>query len=457
MITAAQISDGGRYMTHHLSSNDYYSEGEAVTGFWLGKGAEKLGLKGDVKTEQYEALRRNQHPETGEKLTPRRPKVEFHDVVISAPKAFSIAAMVGEDERLLFAFRESVEATFEKLERYAGVRVRSGNNVKGEGFRTTGIATAAVYIHDTSRLLDPQCHAHVVFANHSYCDQYGGWLALQPRQMMEATKNSLRSAFYRDLAIRVKRLGYEIVWRKDGFGIVGISAEMEKRFSRRSSQRLDFEERYRKLFGTAPTKERVEQFIKEGKSAATTRFKGEFSEFFGRQPSAAEISGFVKDARSAEMKTSSKAEVYALQQGMLSRREKEGLSTTVQAARLRHQAEIGLAEEALRQGHEPRTDRSAGQGLQGQSKKQSKHREARKPRELLQPQKPKEKRRDEAQAARQPHRQPAAQSSRAALCRQTAIQRMKRGQDISAALRGYPMALIAKQVRRHGIQKGYSL
>lgn len=44
MITAAQISDGGWYMTHHLSSNDYYSEGETVSGFWLGKGAEKLGL-----------------------------------------------------------------------------------------------------------------------------------------------------------------------------------------------------------------------------------------------------------------------------------------------------------------------------------------------------------------------------------------------------------------------------
>ena len=436
MITATQIRNGGRYMTHHLSSNDYYSEGETVTGFWLGKGAAKLGLKGEVKPEQYESLRRNQHPATGEKLTPRAPKVEFHDVVISAPKAFSIAAMVGGDERLVEAFRESVEATFLKLERLAGVRVRNGGNVRGEGYRTTGIATAAVYIHDTSRLLDPQCHAHVVFANHSYCDQHGGWLALQPRQMMEATKASIRQSFYRDLGIRVKRLGYDLVWRKDGFGIVGVSAEMEKRYSRRGSQRLEFEARYEKLFGQPPSKERIEQFIKEGKSAATVRFKGEFSGRFGRQPSGAEINGFVKDARSADMKTSSRAEVHALQQGMLSKQEKEGLSIVVHAARLRHQVEVGLAESALRQGHDARTDRSAGQGNQVAAQKPTKRREDQNLQESQKLQKSKKKQKVERPAEQNARRQTVPMPSRAALCRPTAIQRMKRGQNISAALRG---------------------
>lgn len=444
-------------MTHHLSSNDYYSEGETVTGFWLGKGAAKLGLKGEVKPEQYEALRRNQHPATGEKLTPRAPKVEFHDVVISAPKAFSFAAMVGGDERLVEAFGESVEATFLKLERLAGVRVRNGGNVRGEGYRTTGIATAAVYIHDTSRLLDPQCHAHLVFANHSFCDHHGGWLALQPRQMMEATKTSIRQSFYRDLGIRVKRLGYDLVWRKDGFGIVGVSPEMEKRYSRRGSQRLEFEARHEALFGQPPSKERIEQFIKEGKSAATVRFKGEFSERFGRQPSGAEINSFVKDARSAHMKTSSKAEVYTLQQGMLSKEEKEGLSAVVHAARLRHQVEVGLAESALREGHEARTDRSAGHGNQVPLQKQAERQDTRQPHGVQKQQKPKKAQKAQGPAEHRAPRQTVPLPSRAALCRPTAIQRMKRGQNISAALRGYPMALIAKQVRRHANRIGNSL
>jgi phage protein U len=35
----------------YLSANDYYAQGERVTGQWLGKGAESLGLSGEVRPE----------------------------------------------------------------------------------------------------------------------------------------------------------------------------------------------------------------------------------------------------------------------------------------------------------------------------------------------------------------------------------------------------------------------
>src|ERR1700722_15327299 len=71
MFTRAKIYNGGTYLKNHLRANDYYSKGERVSGEWVGIGAEKLGLNGEVTPEQFEALRTNQNPLTGEKLTPR--------------------------------------------------------------------------------------------------------------------------------------------------------------------------------------------------------------------------------------------------------------------------------------------------------------------------------------------------------------------------------------------------
>ena len=46
MVTGKPMTGGETYLANHLSNNDYYSEGEKVTGQWLGYGAEKLGLSG---------------------------------------------------------------------------------------------------------------------------------------------------------------------------------------------------------------------------------------------------------------------------------------------------------------------------------------------------------------------------------------------------------------------------
>ena len=70
MFTSAKIRNGSTYLADHLSTNDYYAKGERVTGEWVGKGAESLGLSGKVRPEDFEALRLNLRPDTGERLTP---------------------------------------------------------------------------------------------------------------------------------------------------------------------------------------------------------------------------------------------------------------------------------------------------------------------------------------------------------------------------------------------------
>ena len=53
MFTRAKIYNGGTYLKNHLRANDYYSKGERVSGEWVGIGAEKLGLRGEVTPEQF--------------------------------------------------------------------------------------------------------------------------------------------------------------------------------------------------------------------------------------------------------------------------------------------------------------------------------------------------------------------------------------------------------------------
>ena len=265
MITVTQIRGGKDYVAVHLSANDYYSEGESVTGIWLGKGAEMLGLRGTpVESEAYQALEQNKNPATGEKLTPRMREVKAHDTTLSASKSYSIMAMVAGDDRLVRGFQEVVEKTFRELEKHAAVRDRRGARVYSEAFRTTGNAVCAVFHHDTSRLLDPQLHAHLVFSNLSYDEGRGTWLALQPRPMMEESKRSIRRFFNQELARVATRCGYEVEWTGQDFRLSAVSRATERAFSQRAVQRDGFIRRYQNLFGREPDKARVEAFIKEG-------------------------------------------------------------------------------------------------------------------------------------------------------------------------------------------------
>ena|SRR5260370_164961 len=72
MLTIRAMSNGRGYAAHHLVHRDYYAEGQRVVGHWQGRGAEELGLVGEVTEGQFEAIRQGLHPATGESLRPRQ-------------------------------------------------------------------------------------------------------------------------------------------------------------------------------------------------------------------------------------------------------------------------------------------------------------------------------------------------------------------------------------------------
>ena len=72
MLTIRAMSNGKGYSSRHLEHADYYAEGERVIGQWHGRGAELVGLTGEVDREAFEALRQGLDPDSGEFLRQRQ-------------------------------------------------------------------------------------------------------------------------------------------------------------------------------------------------------------------------------------------------------------------------------------------------------------------------------------------------------------------------------------------------
>ena len=297
MFTIKQIQNGSGYFKNYLAVTEYYTQGSKASAYWIGKGSELLGLSGNVAESDFRAIASNKHPETGARLTQRTPKNSLHDITFSAPKAVSILAVLGEDVRVGDAFKDAAEYAHRKMEAKAAVRVRGGAQYHTESIRFTENVVTAVFLHDDSRALDPQLHAHLVTGNCTYDVERDGWYALQSRFMMESTKSPIRDETNQFLARKLRQLGYAAESKNGTIAVVGINREMEKKMSQRSCQRERFEERYRNVFGEAPSKRRVEYFIKEGKEMSEQRFRAEYEAAFGSAPTSREVESFSIDWR----------------------------------------------------------------------------------------------------------------------------------------------------------------
>ena len=115
------------YYTRQLERSDYYmKDAQEMPGQWHGLGAELLGLKGEVKREDYFKLCGNVNPETGQSLT-RNTQVQrrvLYDFTFDAPKSVSLAYEVGGDDRVLEVFQSAVNDTMGEMEAAMMARVR---------------------------------------------------------------------------------------------------------------------------------------------------------------------------------------------------------------------------------------------------------------------------------------------------------------------------------------------
>ncbi|HEY5743425.1 MAG TPA: MobF family relaxase, partial [Terrimicrobiaceae bacterium] len=361
----AKVRIGLTYLDEHLVENDYYSEEKKVVGTWFGKGAERLGIAGNdilAADESFERLRKNLHPGTGEKLTPRTKdlreasfveaqksllekwrydgikgmpsasqieahrltmppvpnRVAFYDFQCGAPKSVSVLALVAGDERLRAAHTESVMVALGELERFAACRGKEAfGRLKRHEF--TGEICAAVFGHDTSRSLDPQLHAHCVVANATWDKARERWAALTEYEIVQAIRY-VGKVYQNELARRVQALGYEITPEQDAKGVVtgwqiaGVSPAICQKYSKR---RMEIE-------------------------AAIEQFRN----IHKRKPSSAETGVITRNTRSRKMENSSPEKVRALQREQLTADQLAGLEKIVRDATPRQSAN-GKEKEAL--------------------------------------------------------------------------------------------------------------
>ena len=209
------------YFDEHLSHNDYYTQGETQHGQWIGIGAERLGLKpGDVVTrEEFLRLCDNQHPLTGERLTPQhfRDRRIYFDFVCSPPKSVSILAVTMNDRRIIEAHKEASMIALHELESFAATRIRKGGVEDKD--RVTDNLVGAAFLHTTSRALDPQLHTHFVLFNCTWDNKEQRWKALQTGGMFGALLPCRSSGRSRSGSEPrpLRRCVASVSWRTAGF------------------------------------------------------------------------------------------------------------------------------------------------------------------------------------------------------------------------------------------------
>lgn len=248
MVTAKtqySLKNAKGYFEEHLCVGDYYDEGQLVSGEWLGAGAELLGLSGKVRADEFLRLCNNQDPSTGDKLTQRFKTTRqdgddtsanrriFYDFTFSPPKSVSLAAFIGNDERIIEAHGRAVRLAVHEFESFAATRVRR----KGAGIdRTTGNFAGALFTHDTSRALDPHLHTHCIVFNATFDQVEKRWKALQNHELLRARK-FVENTYYHELARELGTFGYVIRNRSRGdFQIEGVNDDLCDRFSKRHAE-----------------------------------------------------------------------------------------------------------------------------------------------------------------------------------------------------------------------------
>jgi conjugative relaxase-like TrwC/TraI family protein len=241
MLSVANVRTAGG-AANYFAADNYYTRADADrSGEWLGKGAERLGLKGQVEAKQFEAVLKGFLPDGSRVGSDNRAHRAGTDLTFSMPKSWSILTLVGGDKRILDAYAAAVRETLGWAEKnLAETRME----VKGkERVVATGNLVIGLFQHDTNRNQEPNAHFHAVVANVSQGPD-GKWRALRNDKLWENNTllNAMTMARFR---LSVEKLGYEVgeFGKHGNFEAVGVPRLVRDAFSSRRAEILEQVER----------------------------------------------------------------------------------------------------------------------------------------------------------------------------------------------------------------------
>lgn len=244
MLSIRPISNGHSYQC--------YLEKEAI-GNWIGTGAQMLGLPQQVSAQEFRAIRRGEHPETGESLRVRRivdrhyhkpwgletyRARELYDLTISAPKSVSVQNII--DPRMADAHNLAVAGLRHEMEQLCGAMV------------------VAAYGHEYSRKLDPQIHTHYVAANLAHDGEK--WRTLHVNNLYRAHAE-ITDHYRQRLTTIIAEWGYRIDYPE----LADVPLAIKQRFSQRSQERESAVRNHMERYGMTerPSNKEIAVIIRE--------------------------------------------------------------------------------------------------------------------------------------------------------------------------------------------------
>jgi len=228
-----------KYHDEGLARDDYYRDKREVKAKWLGQGAKRLGLEGEVKRRDFVALVNNRDPNTGERLTVRDKKNRRpgYDATLSAWKSASVMDNVYGCTDIRDAFwKAGDEMMIQEAEPEMRTRVR----IDGADYdRVTGNAIIAAYRHSNSRPVDGKSdahdHTHYYFINATYDPIENRYKAAQLGDL-KAKAPELELEFDYRYARELMDLGYVPMMGRTGVQLKGVPQSVIDKFSRNSKR-----------------------------------------------------------------------------------------------------------------------------------------------------------------------------------------------------------------------------
>ncbi|HEX6394371.1 MAG TPA: MobF family relaxase [Acidimicrobiales bacterium] len=237
--------DGWAYYAKEIAAGveDYFVGHGEETGRWVGRGAESLGLSGEVDAEGLSRLFGLGHsPVTGEPLGrpfgKEKGVVAGHAFSFSPPKSVSVLWALAPSEvmsEVRDAHDSAVASALEFLQDHAAFTRRGHGGTIQEA--TCGFV-GAVFVHRTSRAGDPQLHSHILVANKVQAVSDGRWLAVDGRELYEVQKAAgmlYKAALRAELTARLD-VAWSDVDDNGGAEILGVPDSFIREFSKRRAQ-----------------------------------------------------------------------------------------------------------------------------------------------------------------------------------------------------------------------------
>ena len=263
-ITTSHSAEAAKnYFDVALKTSDYYTKD---VGTWGGKGAEILGLKGEVQRKDFVALANNRWPgANGKRLTARMNKTRLEDVIdkktglpmidpetgdvqkrevsnrragydftFSVPKSVSLYLAVNEDKVVEQMITEAVDETMAAIEARMETKVRKGYQHDN---RLSPNMVYAKFVHGETRpvdgIPDPHYHIHVFAMNATFDEVEKEWKALEVGNTV-GDRTFYEAHFHHLLAAKLEASGYGIRRTEHHFELSSVSRELVEKFSRRT-------------------------------------------------------------------------------------------------------------------------------------------------------------------------------------------------------------------------------